>query len=1087
MPDRLRIVLLGGFLAGFEDGESCRLSTRKSEALLAYLAVPTGRFHTRDKLATLLWGDTPETQARQSLRQALGSIRRALGPGHEQTVQVQGDAVALKPGAVTVDVTDLELTLADGRMEALERAATLYKGDFLAGVRVDETPFEEWRTVERERLHELALEGLVKLLREQVAADRADPAIQTSMRILAMDPLQETVHRTLMRLLAGQGRRAAALRQYQTCVACLLRELSAEPEEETRQLYREILRTTHAGLDRSGAAAAGPSAARAPTTATRPVEVPMVGRVAELEHIRGANSRMLDDGRHVVLVTGESGIGKSRLIQEFVTSDGATGTRICFGRCYETEQTLPFRPWIEALRGDGSPLSPGVRGRLGAAASAQLAPIFPHLLGARDAAITPGVQPALLFEPLLELISALASEQPVAIIIEDLHWADTMSAQFLAFLGRRIQRVPVLILGSMRPEELVDAPALVQALKELRTEGWLDEVALGALSEAECRALGRSLRPSPRTDRAWDQLEGEIWTLSEGNPFIVVESIRSLQQDTSETWSQKARPGRRVQEVVAERLERLAELPRHCVAVAATIGRDFPFALLARAGGLSEREAADAVEQLVRRRILDTVGDRLDFCHDWIRLVAYEGLLPPKRAVLHAAVGDALEALHRDHLDEITDQLGNHYSKAADFRKAIPHLVRFGYLAALRYALDDSARALAQAMAGVGQLPPSERDRWRLDVALRQAFVLSILGRQREILELLGSLAGTVKQAADGTLISEYYFRLGLTHFFLGERVQAQLAAEHALEQGERVGNGECIGKALHVLSLEAYEMGRPEDGIAHATRAIALLDQPHTRAWLGLVYQDLALNYVVAGDLDAALAANAQVDAIGRTGFMPRLQAFSGYVGAWVHTLRGDTELAIETARGALEISRDTMVTGLISGTLGNAYLEQGDAGTAVSLLTQVVDQLKSSPVRNVEIRNTALLGEALLQAGDAARARETAGRALELGQADGMPLNVGLAQRALGRIALAGGDVAQAEGYLSEALETFTGCGARFEAGRTHLDLATLRAARGDKDAARAHLAPALAVFKAANAPKRADATRDLARAWGIALAEI
>jgi DNA-binding SARP family transcriptional activator len=1070
---RLHLELLGGFSARLDGGQPCVLPTRKARALLAYLALPAGRFHSRDKLTALLWGDTTEAQARQSFRQALASLRRALGDSEPAGLLTQGDAIALDAQGVVVDVADLEAALADGGTEALERAALLYKGDLLDGFSVDEASFEQWRVVERERLHELVLEGLARLLREQLRADRPEAAIQTALRILALDPLQEAVHRALMRLLLRQGRRAAALEQYQVCVGWLERELGAEPEEETRQLYREILR----------AAGAAPRSVPGPASALVRAAAPLIGRQAERERLRAALGRMLDDDGHVVLVSGEAGIGKSRLIQEFATEAAARGVRILLGRCHETEQALPLRPWVDALRGERPALDPGLRDRLGATTSAQLGRVFPELLSAEDHPLTLSAQPALLFDALAELIGELVSEEPLVLIVEDLHWADTMSARFLAFLGRRVHRLPVLVVGSMRPEELVDAPVLAHALGELRTEDRLSEVPLGSLSEDDSRVLVRALHPSARSGQHWDRITGEIWALSEGNPFVIVESVRALLGESPEAWARESGLARGVKDFVAARLDRLKDLPRQVVAVAAAIGRDFPFGVLPRAAGISERDAADAVEELVRRRVLTAVGNDLAFCHDRIRQVAYERLLPPTRAVLHAAIGEALEQVYRDHLDDVADQLGHHYSRAGNAQKAVPHLIRFVQLAAQRYALDDASRAFGQTMACVEKLSPPERDRYRLDVVLRHAFVLSIFGRQREILDLLRAHAGHLKRVADPLLASEYYFRLGLTLFFLGEHAPGQLAAEQALQEGERAGHPESIGKALHVLSLSAFEAGRPQDGIACATRAIPLLDLPHMQGWLGLVYHDLAVNCVMAGALDAALDASTQEDGIGQAAQWPRLRALAGYATAWALALRGDAELAVETAQRSLDLARDPMATGLVSGSLGFAYLERGDARAAVTL-ARVVDLLRSGQYRNGEARHLALLSEAHLLAHDATSARETAGRALELSQAAGMPFNIGLAQRALGRIARVEGDLDKAEGHLAQALETFTACSAVFEAARTRVDLAAVRAKTGDEAAAREHLQLAVATFDTSGAPKRVAEARDVARSLGIAL---
>jgi DNA-binding SARP family transcriptional activator/predicted ATPase len=1084
---RLRFELLGGFSARLDAGQPCSLPTRKTQALLAYLALPPGRFHTREKLTALLWGDTAEAQARQSFRQALARIRRAISAGGPEILLAEGDTVALNPALVSVDAADLEAALTDGSPGALTQAAALYKGDLLDGLAVDETPFEEWRVVERERLRELALEGLAKLLREQLRAEPPEPAIQTALRILGMDPLQEAVHRAVMRLLLKQGRRAAALQQYQVCVNALQHELAVEPEEETRELYREILRAGSHTPRRPGAVATPPPAVLFAGGA-RAAETPIVGREPELERLQGSLRRMLDAGGNVVLISGGAGIGKSRLIQEFATYAANSGMSVAVGRCYESEQALPLHPWIDALRGDRVTLDPALRDRLGAATGAELGRVFPELSSTDARPAMPGVQQALLFDALAELVRTQVATQPMVLVLEDLHWTDPTSARLLAYLGRRIHDLPVLIVGSVRPEDLVDVPVLAQALSELRTEGKLDEIPLRPLSEDETRRLVAALRAGVGTGRDWDHIVDDVWEVSEGNPFVVVESIRAVRDQGITAWVRGSGLAQRVQDFVASRLGRLADRPRHIVATAAAIGRDFSFSLLARAAHVEEGEAAEAVEELVRRRILDAVGDRLGFCHDWIRRLAYEGLLPPKRAVLHASIGEALEQVHRERLDDVADQLGHHFSRAGDASKAVTYLVRFADLAARRYALDAAHRAFGQALVAMEQLSPSERERRRLDVVLRQAFLLSILGRQHEILELLRTHAGSLDRVDDPALISEYYFRLGLTQFFLGDYARSQDAAQKAVLEGERTGNDEAVGKALHVLSLSARDAGNVEDGIAAAKRGIALLDRPSTardseaRMWLGLIYHDLSVNCLSAGVIDPAVEAADRAEEISHTVQVPRLRTLAGYAKAWARVMRGDFDAAIEMAQQHLAESRDPLVAGLLRGTLGYAHLDRGDARPALEFLSQAVEHLKTSPLRHGEIRYMALLGEAQLLSGDALSARETAARALALSEAAGMPFATGLAQRALGRIAVAAGKIGDAGERFDQALATFARGSAAYEAARTHMDLAALRAGQGDKHTAQEHLARATATFEAADAPKRVAQTRELARTLGL-----
>src|SRR2546425_947514 len=235
------LTLLGGFQARLAAGQALVLPTKKGQALLAYLALRPGKAYARDGLAALLWGDTADKQARKSPRQAMYVLRRALPETQPPSLLLEGETIALDPAAVEVDAAVFERLVVEGTPEALERAVTVYHGDLLEGIGVNEAPFAEWLTSERERLRELALQGFANLLAHQSKAGQTQRAIQTAVRLLAIDASQEVVHRALMRLYARQGRRGAALKQYQVSVAALQRELQTEPEPETKQLYQDIL------------------------------------------------------------------------------------------------------------------------------------------------------------------------------------------------------------------------------------------------------------------------------------------------------------------------------------------------------------------------------------------------------------------------------------------------------------------------------------------------------------------------------------------------------------------------------------------------------------------------------------------------------------------------------------------------------------------------------------------------------------------------------------------------------------------------------------------------------------------------------
>ena len=203
---RLTLTLLGGFRAHLDPGAPLAFPTRKAQALLSYLAMPVGEPHSRDKLASLLWGSTVETTARTSLRQTLYSLRRILRRAESEPLRADGNLVSVDPSAVSLDVLEFERCVQEGTPQALAEAVTLYRGDLLEGLTVQEPPFEDWLRGERERLHELALGALARLLAHHRAMGSTEAAIQTALRLLTLDALQEPTHRTLMQLYVETGR-----------------------------------------------------------------------------------------------------------------------------------------------------------------------------------------------------------------------------------------------------------------------------------------------------------------------------------------------------------------------------------------------------------------------------------------------------------------------------------------------------------------------------------------------------------------------------------------------------------------------------------------------------------------------------------------------------------------------------------------------------------------------------------------------------------------------------------------------------------------------------------------------------------------
>lgn len=238
----LSIRLLGGFEVCRSAGPNIAFPTRKARALVARLSRQPGQAQAREALAAMFWPDSADREARGNLRQTLKLVRRALAEFGDTVIVSAGEALVLASGAVEVDVDLFERLHEAGAPEALEQAAALYRGDFLEGTTLADGPFADWSMVEAARLRERATDVFIRLLAHRLDAGRTEAAIDMVLRLLALDPFQEHLHRRLMQLYLESGRRGSALAQYRICRATLERELGVRPEPETERLYQDIYR-----------------------------------------------------------------------------------------------------------------------------------------------------------------------------------------------------------------------------------------------------------------------------------------------------------------------------------------------------------------------------------------------------------------------------------------------------------------------------------------------------------------------------------------------------------------------------------------------------------------------------------------------------------------------------------------------------------------------------------------------------------------------------------------------------------------------------------------------------------------------------
>jgi tetratricopeptide (TPR) repeat protein len=897
--------------------------------------------------------------------------------------------------------------------------------------------------------------------------------------------LQEAVHRALMRLYVRQGRRAAALAQYRMCREVLRRDLGVEPEAETEALYRELVHQPPAGEARTNGVTVAPPASPRPAAPRRrrrprwdPTAIPLIGRSLELERLREALDEAWSGRGQLVAVLGPAGIGKTRLVEDVGEAAARRDGSLMIGRCYETEQIFPFGPWIDAVRGmlrthDIEGLDPVWRAELG-----RLLPEFGEAPAPRE----PAAEYRRLFEAVVQLAVFFAIRRPLVVVLEDLHWADEMTQRLLSFFGRRTREHAVLTLATARDDELDGVPVFRRMLEEFDREDQLLRLVLPPLTYDHTAELVRRLATVSRRGASLTDLSSQIWTTSEGNPFVIVETVRAL-EDGDETPGGAAVPlPHRVQQLVTRRLDRLSENAQRLAGIAAVIGRDFEFQLLRAVAGLQDHEVAEGLEELARRHVLHAADERFRFTHDRIRETVYTGLLAPTRRVLHGRVARTIEHLYVEKLAPHYLTLAMHLRAAEAWERAATYFRRAGAEAYVRWGHREALACFEQALAALGHLPddhPTLESRADLYVDIRR--VHHFLAEPGLALEQLGAAEGIVRSLDDRGRLGYVLNYRCIELQALGSWTEAVTAGEEALTIAEAVGDFTLEIEARSHLGQACH--GRGDYARAHEllARAVAELEQDQARERSGLASRFAAARGSLFGGFPrsahlsgarfslitclAELGEFAEASALGdralreaEEGEEPNSLARAlarlgrGILGLFL----GEIDHAVAELERALEICRRGDITLHLTSAmaaLGSAYGLAGRVDEGRALLEKATELACRRRENATTLR---LLGEIHLRAGALERATALVQRALEAARRYGERGPEARALCALGDLARrqAPDRADLSEGHYAAALALAEAGGMRSLAARCELSLGETYVAAGRLEEGRARL---------------------------------
>jgi len=704
--------------------------------------------------------------------------------------------------------------------------------------------------------------SLAMAARQREAGDY-EAAINTLRPLLAHDPADESIHRELMGLFTLAGRRHEALRQHQACVETLAAHQAA-PTLETTALYRQIVSGEVFSSPTSASKPAGLSPSLTAIEGER--SVPLVGREAELADLM-AKIRTGGQGQGcTILLTGDSGVGKTRLAYEALREAAVGRMTTLLGTAYEQEGYLAYQPFIEAidryLAEQQRPLEQN--------------PITHYQpLGSSD----PQQEHSALFKAAATFLTSLASQTPVVLLVDDLHAADEASLGLFHHLARQIRPAPVILLATYRSDLPLNGVSSFSSLVNALYREHLSEVIhLRPLPEQAGAEIITHILGGV-ADPALVQL---IFETAEGNPFFVQEITRAMLKagrllEDNGHWQLQAGAAPKIpselQELLRERVQRLGPAVESTLAAAAVIGREFRFALLQAVTDLPDGQLLDALDAALSGHLLEETEDGYRFHHPLIRQTLYDALSRARRTWLHTRTAGALESLDAGRSESrqaSVEALAFHYerSERRDQReRALPYLLQAGQKAAdvyaLEIAIDDYERALTL-MNDLNLDNPAQR--WQILEQLGSwAFIIADTARATAHLEAALTLSPTdewqpaindrvrlhrliartlisaghaavaeehlqaaMEIAADSGLVSGDYaqllYEVAMWYWHRNEYQDAYDLAQRSLEVATRLGNLEAIGNAYEVLALCCHSLGEWQQGLAFEQQRAALV-----------------------------------------------------------------------------------------------------------------------------------------------------------------------------------------------------------------------------------------------------------------------
>lgn len=638
----------------FLEKQKVKFATRKTLALFIYLVVETG-MHPREKLQAIFWPESENHLAQSALRNTLVRIKRGLREV-DSFLQVDGNLLGFNPGCVSK--LDLELVkkatteiqssqLNSTTIALLQKAVEVMRGPFLEAFSLPDTPtFDDWIMSQRTAWDQRSTIIHDRLSIHQLETRLIQPAIETINHWLIWDPLNESAYCRLMRLQFLDGNRSAALQTYETCRRLLDNDLGLEPSLELKEMFAHIQSST-TPLNNS----------QDKTQAHPLLRFPYVGRMNEHKTLVDTFFQVKDGNPQVLIVSGASGTGKTRLAGEFLRWVDTEGADILCGNAYKTGGYLPYQPVIDAFR-ERLELENAPEDLLDDVWLTELTTILPELRERYPDLPTSSCDAltakSRLFEAVARLGQSFAARKPLVLLIDNLQWVDSNTLELIHYLVYNWQTSssPVLLLMLVRSEAIVHGSDLHDWVRGLSRGAHFTHLTIEGTPDSDPLQLVQSL--------VGENIEGTVeltaWLNAGGNnqPLFVTEILKALDDQGILAWVdgrlnttvtlnnlqsiESSSLSDILQDFILSRLEWLSQQAYDMLVAAVVIGHNCSFLLLCQVSGTDERTGLNAIEELLSSQLILETQDKerpYTISHSQIQELVCNKLSSARKKVFH--------------------------------------------------------------------------------------------------------------------------------------------------------------------------------------------------------------------------------------------------------------------------------------------------------------------------------------------------------------------------------------------------------------------------------------------------------------------